>query len=46
VSRLTPTRPPPPVARPGFRVVLHDTLEEFYLAESLEYVEAWRQSTE
>lgn len=33
------------LSRPGFTVVLYDTLEEFYLAEALEYVEAWRQST-
>lgn len=32
------------LARPGFRVVMYDTLEEFYLAEALEYVNAWRQS--
>jgi glucosamine-6-phosphate deaminase len=34
------------LSRPGFRVVLYDSLEEFYLAEALEYVDAWRQSTE
>lgn len=33
------------LARPGFRVVMYDTLEEFYLAEALEYIAAWRQST-
>ncbi|MCP5522191.1 MAG: glucosamine-6-phosphate isomerase [Verrucomicrobiales bacterium] len=33
------------LSRPGFRVVMHDTHEEFYLAEALEYVAAWRQST-
>lgn len=33
------------LARPGFRVVLYDTLAEFYLAEALEYVAAWRQAT-
>jgi len=33
------------LSRPGFRVVLYDTLEEFYLAEALEYVAAWRRST-
>jgi glucosamine-6-phosphate deaminase len=33
------------MARPGFRVVMYDTLEEFYLAEALEYINAWRQST-
>ena len=34
------------LSRPGFRVVLYDSVEEFYLAEALEYVEAWRQSTD
>src|SRR6478672_7110752 len=33
------------LARPGFRVVFYDTLQEFYLAEALEYITAWRQST-
>jgi glucosamine-6-phosphate deaminase len=33
------------LARPGFRIVFYETLEEFYLAEALEYIEAWRQST-
>jgi len=33
------------LSRPGFQVTFHDTLEDFYLAEALEYVEAWRQST-
>jgi glucosamine-6-phosphate deaminase len=33
------------MSRKGFRVVFYDTLEEFYLAEALEYVTAWRQST-
>lgn len=33
------------LARPGFRVVFHDTLEDFYLAEALEYITAWRQAT-
>ena len=34
------------LSRPGFRVVMYDTLEEFYLAEALEYMTAWRQSTQ
>ena len=34
------------LSRPGFKIVFHDTLEEFYLAEALEYVNAWKQSTE
>jgi glucosamine-6-phosphate deaminase len=33
------------LSRPGFRVHFYETLEEFYLAEALEYVEAWRQAT-
>ncbi len=33
------------LARPGFAITYYDTLEEFYLAEALEYIEAWRQST-
>lgn len=33
------------LSRPGFRVVFYDTLEDFYLAEALEYIDAWRQST-
>ena len=33
------------LARPGFRVVLYDTLEDFYLAEALEYISAWKQAT-
>jgi glucosamine-6-phosphate deaminase len=33
------------LSRPGFQIHYYETLEEFYLAEALEYVEAWRQST-
>lgn len=33
------------LSRPGFKVVMYDTLEDFYLAEALEYVAAWKQST-
>ena len=33
------------LSRPGFQVFFHDTLEDFYLAEALEYIEAWRQAT-
>ncbi|MDD3470839.1 MAG: glucosamine-6-phosphate isomerase [Thermoguttaceae bacterium] len=33
------------LSRPGFQVIYHDTLEDFYLAEALEYVAAWRRST-
>ena len=34
------------LSRPGFTVLLYDTLEDFYLAEALEYIDAWRQSTD
>lgn len=33
------------LSRPGFQVVFYDTLEDFYLAEALEYIDAWKQST-
>jgi glucosamine-6-phosphate deaminase len=33
------------LSRPGFTVTIYDTLEEFYCAEALEYIEAWRQAT-
>ena len=33
------------LSRDGFRVVFYETLEEFYLAEALEYIDAWKQST-
>jgi glucosamine-6-phosphate deaminase len=33
------------LSRPGFKVVIYDTLEDFYLAEALEYISAWKQST-
>ena len=33
------------LSRDGFRVVFYDTLEDFYLAEALEYVAAWKQAT-
>jgi len=44
-ARLTP-RDLVRLSRPGFTVLLYDTLEEFYLAEALEYIDAWRQSTD
>ncbi|MBI4283602.1 MAG: glucosamine-6-phosphate isomerase [Chloroflexi bacterium] len=34
------------LSRPGFVVRFYDTIEEFYLAEALEYINAWRQATE
>lgn len=33
------------LGRPGFAIRVYDTLEEFYLAEALEYIDAWRQAT-
>ena len=34
------------LSRPGFKIQVFNTLEEFYLAEALEYIDAWKQSTE
>ncbi len=34
------------LSRPGFAVKIYDTLESFYTAEALEYVQAWRQATD
>jgi len=33
------------LSREGFNVVFYDTLEDFYLAEALEYITAWKQAT-
>jgi glucosamine-6-phosphate deaminase len=33
------------LSREGFRVIIYDTMEDFYLAEALEYIAAWRQAT-
>ena len=33
------------LSREGFKVVFYDTIEDFYLAEALEYIAAWRQAT-
>ena len=35
----------PGLARPGFSIQIYDTVEDFYLAEALEYIDAWRQAT-
>ena len=43
-ARLTP-REMQRLSRPGFKVIFYDTLEDFYLAEALEYITAWKQST-
>ncbi len=34
------------LSRPGFTVRFYDTLEDFYLAEALEYITAWMQASE
>ncbi len=44
VVKLTPEKMLK-LSRPGFKVAFYDTLEDFYLAEALEYVSAWQQST-
>jgi len=33
------------LSREGFKVIFYDTLEDFYLAEALEYITAWKQAT-
>lgn len=33
------------LSRPGFQVSFYDTVEDFYCAEALEYIGAWKQST-
>jgi glucosamine-6-phosphate deaminase len=33
------------LSRDGFKVVIYDDIKDFYVAEALEYVEAWKQST-
>ena len=33
------------LSRPGFTVKFYETIEDFYLAEALEYITAWRQAT-
>jgi glucosamine-6-phosphate deaminase len=45
VAQLTPEKLAQ-LSRPGFKVILFDTLEDFYLAEALEYITAWKQSTD
>lgn len=34
------------LSRDGFKACMYDTLEDFYLAEALEYIHAWKQATE
>ena len=33
------------LSRPGFKVIMYDTLEDFYLAEALEYIASWQSAT-
>lgn len=33
------------LSRTGFKVIFYDTLEEFYLAEAMEYIQSWKQAT-
>jgi len=33
------------LSRNGFKVVFYDSIEDFYLAEALEYISAWKQSS-
>ena len=33
------------LSREGFTVIFYETLEDFYLAEALEYITAWKQAT-
>ncbi len=33
------------LSREGFQVIFYDTLEDFYLAEALEYINSWKQAT-
>ncbi len=43
-ARLTP-EDMQAMSREGFNVKFYDTLEDFYLAEALEYITAWKQAT-
>ena len=43
-ARLTPEEMLA-LSRPGFTVKFYETVEDFYLAEALEYITAWRQAT-
>ncbi len=43
-ARLTPDEMLA-LSRPGFTVRFYDTLAEFYMAEALEYITAWKQAT-
>ncbi|MEI6050307.1 MAG: hypothetical protein WCS03_15500 [Bacteroidota bacterium] len=34
------------LSREGFKVFFYDTLEDFYLAEALEYITAWKEASD
>jgi glucosamine-6-phosphate deaminase len=34
------------LARPGFEIRMYDTMESFWMAEALEYINVWRRATE
>ncbi len=44
-ARLTP-KDIEQLSRPGFTVKFYDTVQEFYMAEALEYITSWMQATE
>ena len=44
VAELTP-KDIMQLSRDGFKVKFYDTLEDFYLAEALEYITSWKEST-
>ena len=43
IARMTPADMIK-LSRPGFKVVFYDTIEEFYLAEALEYITTWKKA--
>ncbi len=44
VAKLTP-KDMLNLSRKGFKVIFYDTLEDFYLAEALEYIGSWKKAT-
>jgi len=36
----------PALARDGFTIKIYDTVEDFYVAEAMEYISAWQRATE
>lgn len=45
VAKLTP-KDLLQLSRVGFKIVFYDTLEDFYLAEALEYITSWKQASD